>query len=106
MFHFVVFLRWDCFELHFISILNNKRTIYFIKHIHSVPCVNSLDMTISEWGTTIPFQGAQYKEIPYTDPFFPNNNPIKEEVSSRFIDEENKVQASYIICRKSYFFNV
>lgn len=88
MSHFVVFLHWDSFELHFISILNNKRTIYFIKHIHSVPCITSI---LSEWGRIIPCQGTQYKEITYIDSFFfPSKNPIKEEVLSHFIDEEKR----------------
>lgn len=103
MSHFVVFLHWDSFELHFISILNNKRTIYFIQHIHSVPCTTRI---FSEWGRTIPCQGTQDKEITNIDSFLSNNNPIKEEVLPHFMAEEKKVQISYIICPKSYFFNV
>ena len=49
MSYFTVFLYWNNFEIHSVSILNDKRTVYF-SNTSSLPYMTSLNMTISKWG--------------------------------------------------------
>lgn len=102
MSYFTVFLYWNNFEIHSVSILNDKRTVYF-SNTSSLPYMTSLNMTISKWGGNSLVKKNQYKEITCIDPFYSNNYSIKEQIFLFILDEENRVPKSYIICPKTLF---